>query len=801
MLERGANRQLFFHLHISLLCPRHVTAQEELHFDEVFGFGVERSIVIGQFEVHALTSLHGFADTLQRLVLQHADTVFPERPDNVVVCERFKVVLVENLNLSLLHIDRLDADVLIDFLHFIVLCLGREVGLHDAVHAEHAVVGLVVHAEVAAVAEEAVTVVVAIHRLVHPVPDGAADEEVRAFDGVPIVHEVADGVTHGVSIFRDVVGIFDLVVTLHGTLHPGDGRILVGTHVHDVVVAFVLHGAGGVVGFDGVVGFNEVVARSCLVAETPDGDGGVVHVGAHHFHVAGDVSVLELRNVRETLLAVVVLVTLDVGFIFEIDAVDVAEIVPVGVVGVVAVADVVDVALLHEEDFLLHLSAGNGVTGFGVVLVAVHTLHLDGLTVEVVVATCESELVFLGGCVFDFNFAEADVGGEGFDHLAFGVLQFADQGVALRFLCAPGFHGGAGVEGGRNDDALSLAAHCADGNFGGHVERRVVLSEECVGVEFISQLISLHVLLAQVAHLGFDFEGSAGEGFIVVGNCLEVAHLHHRFGGEGDAAEDAGEAEHVLTFEEGAVAVAIDFDSHHVLALLVQIGRDVKLCQVAGVFREADVFAVDVEIEEGINAVEVDADLFAVPFGGHGERAAIGADLVAVRESEPILRRSAHHAPFPIALANLVLEDDALVGVERFTILEGAVFSCSRHVPTHGYGDVVPGRGVKVSAVEVFRALVGVGSPVELPLSVERAPKAAVFGQHFSSLLGVSEGEEPSVRLLFVVGDRVGALPFPTRRSSHVAVEEAAELTDLCPSGGKEHSRKQRRDCFSHSRI
>ena len=70
----------------------------------------------------------------------------------------------------------------------------------------------------------------------------------------------------------------------------------------------------------------------------------------------------------------------------------------------------VDVATLHQEHFLLHLLAGDVVSRLRIVFVTVDALHLDGLAVEVVVASGQSELVLAGGCVLNFYFAETYVG-------------------------------------------------------------------------------------------------------------------------------------------------------------------------------------------------------------------------------------------------------------------------------------------------------------------------------------------------------------------------------------------------------
>ena len=163
------------------------------------------------------------------------------------------------------------------------------------------------------------------------------------------------------GVLRDVEGVLDLVATLRRALHPGDGGVLVGAHVDDLVVALVLDGARGVELLGSLVALDEVHAWARLVAQRPDDDGGVVIVGMHHLQHARHVLRLPLGDVRERGIAVVVLVRLDVGLVLEVDTVLVAEVVPVGAGGVVRVAHVVDVGALHHHDLALHLLLGDGV--------------------------------------------------------------------------------------------------------------------------------------------------------------------------------------------------------------------------------------------------------------------------------------------------------------------------------------------------------------------------------------------------------------------------------------------------------
>ena len=133
--------------------------------------------------------------------------------------------------------------MLVYLFHFIILRFRFQIAEYDTVHNELTVVRSI--AEITAISQVAFTgfLVIVVHRLVYPVPDCAAAEEVGRFDSFPVVHQVTAGITHRVSIFRNVERIFDVIVAFHSTAHPADGRILVGTHIDDIVVTFILNRA------------------------------------------------------------------------------------------------------------------------------------------------------------------------------------------------------------------------------------------------------------------------------------------------------------------------------------------------------------------------------------------------------------------------------------------------------------------------------------------------------------------------------------------------------------------------------
>ena len=491
------------------------------------------------------------------------------------------------------------------------------------------------------------------------------------------------------GVFGNVEGIFNtLIRTLSDILGQADGGILVGAHIDDVVVALILHGAAGVESLDGLIGLDKVLAGAGFVAQTPDADGGVVDGGVHHLHIARHVLIAKFGNVAQRSIAIIVLMALNVGFIFKIDTVFVGQIVPIGVVAIVAVADVIDVGALHEHHFLLHLFTRDGMPAFGVGFVAVHPFHLDGASIEVIVATGFAEFIGSGGGVFDFNFAEADDGGEGFEHISLLVLQFTHQHIAVGGFGTPRLHAVAGVEGELH--VLFGAAFHGNGgrgthNAGGSGGFAVkFLLEKAVAEGEVFQ-----ILLGEVGDRGSDAQGGVHKAVVVVGNGNEVAHLHFGLCRERNRAEDTGKAEHILTLKKRPIAVTIHFNRHNVFAL-DEVGRDVEGGEVAGVFRKTDIPAVDIEIEERIDAIEIEVDFALFPVFRHGESATITAHFVAMLIGGPVFARLTHHAALPVAHGYAVLEDDALVAVDGRSIFQRTILLHTNDVPVHRHIDLLP---------------------------------------------------------------------------------------------------------------
>ena len=348
-------------------------------------------------------------------------------------------------------------------------------------------------------------------------------------------------------------GVLDVVLAGNSTACPADRGILVGAHVHNVVVTLVLNGACGVKCLQGIVGGNEVLAGTCLVTQRPDNDTSVVHVGVSHFHHTGNVGLLPLLGVRDGCLAVVVLVALDVCLVLQIDTVLVAEEVPVGVAGIVRVAHVVDVGALHQHNlFLLHFAC-DGMTNGRMALVAVYTLQFYGLAVDIVVAAGQTELVVLGLGVLDFHLTETYDGRNGLQHAALLVQKFAHQSVAVGSLGCPlaGFyHLQFGLYGSLAGEFVQSEGSTVCDNVSG----LVVVIIQLMLVQSVAHLQVLDVLLGSVEQVGTDVQHAVLVVLVQVGLNHEVTHADGGTALDGHGAEDTGQTEHVLSLQERTVA-------------------------------------------------------------------------------------------------------------------------------------------------------------------------------------------------------------------------------------------------------
>ena len=301
-------QELFVHLLITSLCPRLVGAGKELRFEEILGIGVKFGHLIVRNRHHALFA-GGDGNVIVPTRTSYLLTVLPKGEMDGIV-EGLEIVFIEDFHLIGRGINPLNADVLVNLLHFKILSLRREIWAHHTVHTEHSVVGLI--AKVATIRPVVgcrgktfdsilavhliLRVLHLIHSLVHPVPNGATHHIIGAFDSIPIVLEIAHGVTHRMGILGDVERIFGFRLTGSQSLNTAHAGILVRAHINYIVVALILHGARGIKGLDGGISLLEIVAWAGLIAKTPDSHRGMVHIGVYHLHVARNMLILEFGH-------------------------------------------------------------------------------------------------------------------------------------------------------------------------------------------------------------------------------------------------------------------------------------------------------------------------------------------------------------------------------------------------------------------------------------------------------------------------------------------------------------------------
>ena len=555
-------------------------------------------------------------------------------------------------------------------------------GGNDAVGAEVALVGTgIVVARV-----EAVDVLLHFGRveygLVHPVPYAAADAAVRVFDDVPVFVEVSDGVTHGMGIFADEHRLVEVrgvpVHPFHVGIHFG---VEVGIRLSAVrtadACALVVYGTCGVESVCFVVARLEVRSGSCLVAQAPHHDAGMVPVACDEACNA----VREGRNPRFHVRNALVGMVFEVSLVAGPESKVVHHGVEVRVVGIVRGAYHVDVVLLHQREVAEHRPVFHGPSALGVGVVAVHTLEEHPFAVDVYQAAP------------DFDMAESVFCTEGHLVLAVGILHHHIEGVEVGVFVAPEFHVGH-VE--CNVEMPSF--HGAEGVL-------TLLHEVAFRIEetygkglFLLQCIT-------VVDFKLHVESCLGKVLVEVCRQHVVTHRLQRHAVEADVAVDTAHAEHVLAFEVRAVAPSEHLYAQTVVTTAEMLG-EVKLVQVVRSLGVAHVFPVEPDEGSGIDAVEADEGAAALPGFGEREVADIGAyGIDAVVCTAVVESCTGVDEGWGIAVGIFHVAVDGLV--------------VALHLPVRGDGDVVPCRIVESGLEEVGGALRGFVDEVELPRAVE----------------------------------------------------------------------------------
>ena len=210
--------------------------------------------------------------------------------------------------------------------------------------------------------------------------------------------------------------------------------------------------------------------------------------------------------------------------------------------------------------------------------------------------------------------------------------------------------------------------------------------------------------------------------------CEKVADVNFRQRKDGNIAENAGQAEHILAFQICSVGMAVHLCGHHILPLL-KVGADVKTGRIPGIFGKTYILPVDPEVEEGIHSVKLHVHFPAVPVRRHFKSAAVGTYGVPFLVGRIILvGRLLHY-----------IRPGAFKGIRLIGINGGAV---TLSLPGGRHLNLLPVLYVVIRLVKIDRAALGILRPVELPLTVQGPAPFTVFRQHFQGGLQIAERRE-----------------------------------------------------------
>ena len=227
-----------------------------------------------------------------------------------------------------------------------------------------------------------------------------------ALNELEVILQIAGAVAHAVAVLAHDIGFVRLVIQIF--LNAFERRVHIAEHINvreivftvlaAVLGALVVGQAAGVKALCPCQRFFERAAVGALVAHRPDDDAGTVLVTLHAAAGAVYGGLGELRVVCDGLvpvfnvvgpafvaLAIVFgcTVALVVGFINDKEAVLVAELIEVRHIRVMAGADGIKVVLFNHEQVFFRLLKANSISRDGVRFVAVYTVELDGLAVDI----------------------------------------------------------------------------------------------------------------------------------------------------------------------------------------------------------------------------------------------------------------------------------------------------------------------------------------------------------------------------------------------------------------------------------
>ena len=250
----------------------------------------------------------------------------------------------------------------------------------------------------------------------------------------------------------------------------------------------------------------------------------------------------------------------------------------------------VDISLEHKEHLFLHLLTCNVVSCVDIVLVTVHTLHLDRLTVQIIVASCQTEFIILSLSIADFNLAESHICRCSLKHLALLVEQRYNQCIAVRLLGTPlcrVSYRHVKFQGLCIAGEQLLKRHCHSST----LNNLVLIAVESILIELNLNLVLLDLLCSEITHIDFNVRNGILILCVKVCTDTDIAKFYRIGRCQRYSTEDTRKTEHILCLKERTVAVSVNLYSYHIFTL-DKILCDIERRKVTRVLREAHILAV-----------------------------------------------------------------------------------------------------------------------------------------------------------------------------------------------------------------
>ncbi len=67
------------------------------------------------------------------------------------------------------------------------------------------------------------------------------------------------------SILGDMERIFNIIFPLYSTTYPTDRRILIRTHINNIIVTFILYGTGSIELLQRIISRHKILTRTGLI--------------------------------------------------------------------------------------------------------------------------------------------------------------------------------------------------------------------------------------------------------------------------------------------------------------------------------------------------------------------------------------------------------------------------------------------------------------------------------------------------------------------------------------------------------